>query len=90
MKIFKCGEETKSSEFPLSWEQVKEGDGIYASEYSGESRIIVIKYNGPGVESALLYFDGASHLEPVYEGYWKEYTYRLTGERLCLEVRGAQ
>lgn len=90
MKIYKCGSDQKAVEFPLSFSDIKSGEGVYQPNHSGSSgktRLLVIRYQGAAVPTSVLYFDGCDQIEPANEASWMAIKFRRTEERICLEVR---
>lgn len=84
MKIYPCSEQ-KEPEFPLTWGQAMETEGIYAISGNGLRRMVVLR-NSPNVVA--FFVDGAETWPPMCPLRSPDWMFRLLpNAKLCMEVR---
>jgi hypothetical protein len=88
MKVSKCSE-SKAEPKLLTFEQIKEQEGVYYSQNfaSTSTRLIVIKpYCGKDTHAILYYAPDKKQVLSENTG-WDSFKFIRTNETLCMEVR---
>lgn len=86
MKVHPCSKESSEKKGPktLTWDQIKEKEGVYKLYNKSSLRFVVLKYNH--ITYVLLHSD--SSLEPASEPLWNRDTFlEVEGAQVCFEIK---